>query len=84
MSTLFNKIFKFILQLLLLGLLYLFRLCFYPETAQSSRLYCGYVFFARMCRKQGINLSAGGCKITSIPVNLGNLDIFIATKWQIT
>lgn len=40
-------------------------------------------FFARMCSKQGINLAAGGCKISSIPVNLGNLEICIATKRQI-
>jgi len=36
--------------------------------------------FDRIFFKHGINLSAGGYKITAIEVNLGNLDICIAGR----
>ena len=38
------------------------------------------LYFDRMWYKQGINLEASGCKIATIEVHFGDLDISISTK----
>ncbi len=44
------------------------------------KIFISFLLPGSLCCKQGINLAADGCKIAAIPVNLGNLDIRIATN----